>query len=66
MKAGWRLALYGAGLIAAFGAAFGIAHAVVPDGVVTAWTERGDSQHGHDPADPEPTMPPAPSEHTDH
>ena len=34
MKAGTRLALYGAGLAVAFGAAFGISGVVVPDSVV--------------------------------
>ncbi len=34
MNAGARLAIYGLGLVVAFGGAFGIAGAVVPDGVV--------------------------------
>ncbi len=47
MKAGTRLALYGAGLAVAFGAAFGISGVVVPDSVVTAWTDRSTSDsHG--------------------
>ncbi|MGK9220992.1 MULTISPECIES: heavy-metal-associated domain-containing protein [unclassified Microbacterium] len=46
MNAGARLALYGAGLVAAFGAAFGVAAAVAPDAVVTAWNEE-DKVDGH-------------------
>lgn len=39
MQAGGRLALYAAGLLVAFGGAFGAAAAAVPDNVVKAWTE---------------------------
>lgn len=47
MNAGGRLALYGAGLVMAFGAAFGIAGAVIPDSFVTSWLERSDlDAHG--------------------
>ncbi|QRY61061.1 heavy-metal-associated domain-containing protein [Gordonia sp. PDNC005] len=47
MKAGTRLALYGAGLAVAFALAFGISGVVVPDSVVTAWTDRSTSDsHG--------------------
>ncbi|CAM3222127.1 Heavy metal-binding domain-containing protein [Prescottella defluvii] len=42
MKAGTKLALYGAGLVVAFGGAFGTAGAVIPDSVVAAWTEGRD------------------------
>lgn len=47
MNAGARLAIYGVGLVAAFGGAFGIAGAVVPDSAVSAWTQ-GAATNGHD------------------
>lgn len=48
MRAPVRLALYGAGLAAAFGAAFGIAGAVVPDSDVDSWTQKSQSdEHTH-------------------
>ena len=47
MKAPVRLAAYGAGLVVAFGAAFGLAGVAVPDSVVTAWAKSSDSNtHG--------------------
>ncbi|HBO55204.1 MAG TPA: heavy metal-binding domain-containing protein, partial [Janibacter terrae] len=39
MEAGVRLAAYGAGLVVAFGASYGIAGAAVPDEVVARWSE---------------------------
>ncbi len=46
MNAGGRLALYGAGLVVAFGAAYGIAGVAVPDRFVAAWAEgRGGDAH---------------------
>lgn len=39
MNAGGRLALYSAGLAVAFGGAFALAGALVPDSVVTSWEE---------------------------
>ena len=39
MEAGVRLAAYGAGLVVAFGASYGIAAAAVPDEVVARWSE---------------------------
>ncbi|RJT75663.1 DUF1541 domain-containing protein [Arthrobacter cheniae] len=39
MKAPARLALYGAGLVVAFSAAYGLAGVVVPDSVVAAWQD---------------------------
>lgn len=46
MRAGARLALYGAGLAVAFGGAFAAAGAVIPDRVVAGWTDRGEmNQH---------------------
>ena len=45
MKAGTRLVLYALGLLAAFGAAFWLAGAIVPESVVTAWAEEGET-HG--------------------
>ena len=35
-----RLGLYAAGLVLAFGVAYGVAGAVVPDSVVTNWLEQ--------------------------
>lgn len=47
MRAGARLALYGAGLVAAFGGAFAAAGAVVPGSVVAVWAEGSDmNAHG--------------------
>ncbi|WP_029150887.1 hypothetical protein [Microbacterium indicum] len=43
MNAAGRLGLYGVGVVAAFGAAYGIAAAVVPDGAVTSWTAAASS-----------------------
>ncbi len=40
MNAAGRLSLYGAGLVAAFGVAFGLAGAVVPDTAVSTWQEK--------------------------
>ena len=48
MKAGTKLAIYGAGLLATFGAAYGLAAVVVPESVVTSWMEQAD---GHDAPD---------------
>ena len=41
-----RLAVYGAGLVVAFGGAYGIAGAVVPDGTVAQWNAQADQGHG--------------------
>ena len=46
MNTGVRLAVYGLGLVVAFGGAFGIAAAVVPDGVVAGWME-GNQMNSH-------------------
>ncbi|GAB3709875.1 heavy-metal-associated domain-containing protein [Mariniluteicoccus flavus] len=47
MKAPVRLAAYGAGLVVAFGAAFGLAGVAVPDSAVAAWAQSSDSgSHG--------------------
>lgn len=49
MKAPVRLAAYGAGLVVAFGAAFGLAGVAVPDSVVAAWAQSSESgSHGED------------------
>lgn len=54
MKAPVRLAAYGAGLVVAFGAAFGLAGVAVPDSVVTAWAKSSDSNaHGEGHSDTE-------------
>lgn len=46
MNAAGRLALYGAGLVVAFGGAFGLAGVVVPDRVVESWTQKsGTTDH---------------------
>ena len=55
MNAPARLALYGAGLVIAFGGAFWLAGALVPDSVVTTWRQAslvdehtgGGSESGH-------------------
>lgn len=54
MKAGTRLALYGVGLVVAFGGAFAAAGAIVPDSFVAAWGgqgEMGAHGEGHDVSD---------------
>lgn len=40
MRAPARLALYGAGLVVAFGGAYGLAGVVVPHGVVESWAQQ--------------------------
>lgn len=47
MNAGARLSLYGLGLVVAFGGAFSIAAAVVPETVVAGW-ETGSETNGQD------------------
>ncbi|WP_353987486.1 heavy-metal-associated domain-containing protein [Ruicaihuangia caeni] len=47
MNTGARLAIYGLGLVVAFGGAFGIAGAVVPDSALAAWT-KGSEMNGHE------------------
>jgi hypothetical protein len=54
MNAGARLALYGAGVVAAFGVAFGVAAAVAPDDVAADWQQGSEMEahgQGHDPTD---------------
>lgn len=48
MNAATRLALFGAGLLLAFGAAHGLAGLIVPQSFVTAWMEQGGAgaEHG--------------------
>lgn len=62
MNAAGRLALYGAGLVVAFGGAFTVAQAVTPDSAVQAWRDRSPaSAHAEHEADDEgaaPTPPP--------
>lgn len=41
-----KLAVYGAGLVVAFGGAYGIAGAVVPDSTVAQWNAQADEGHG--------------------
>jgi len=47
MRTGARLTLYGLGLVVAFGCAFGVAGAVVPESAVADWTG-GTETGGHD------------------
>lgn len=47
MNAGARLAVYGLGLVVAFGAAFGLARVIVPTSVVSDWT-KGAETNDHD------------------
>lgn len=47
MNAGARLGLFGAGLVVAFGAAFGLAGVIVPASVVNDWT-KGAEVNDHD------------------
>lgn len=47
MNAGARLGLYGLGVVLAFGGAFGIAGAIVPETAVAAWT-KGIETSGHE------------------
>ncbi|GAA1570878.1 hypothetical protein [Leucobacter aridicollis] len=46
MKPAARLALYGAGLVVAFGAAYGLASVIVPASFVADWVASGEA---HDP-----------------
>ncbi|UQN15707.1 hypothetical protein [Gulosibacter sp. ACHW.36C] len=56
MNAAGRLALYGAGLVVAFGAAFAVAGAVIPDDAAASWAQdsnmnsHGTSHSGHEQA----------------
>ncbi|MCH5465874.1 hypothetical protein, partial [Levilactobacillus tujiorum] len=54
MNAGTRLGLYGLGVVVAFGGAFGIAGATVPDSAAAAWTE-GSELNEHVPENMEST-----------
>lgn len=58
MNAASRLALYGLGVVVAFGGAFGIAGAVVPDSAVAAWTQAGET-NDHKPENTETSPQPA-------
>jgi hypothetical protein len=42
MRTGARLGIYGLGLVVAFGGAFGVAGAVVPEATVTDWVKEGE------------------------
>jgi hypothetical protein len=52
MNAGTRLAIYGIGVVVAFGGAFGLASAIVPPSVVSDWKDGAEmnSHNGHDSA----------------
>src|SRR5690625_2340200 len=52
MKAGSRLALYGAGLLVAFAASFALAGVIIPDSFVAAWAA-GSESNSHQPAEQE-------------
>lgn len=60
MNAGVRLTLYGAGLIVAFLAAFGLAGVVVPESFVDDWVSGSTAPHGDQPAEPLDDVTPAP------
>lgn len=45
MNAAVRLGLYAAGLVVVFGVAFATADALVPESLVTSWTDRGEDPH---------------------
>jgi hypothetical protein len=49
MNTGARLGIYGLGLVVAFGGAFGVAGAVVPEATVTDWVKEGE-MNDHTPA----------------
>lgn len=52
-QAGTRLAAYGALLVVTFGGAYLLGDALVPDGVVAAWTDGRDAgTHGESGAEP--------------
>ncbi|MFV0432424.1 MAG: heavy-metal-associated domain-containing protein [Leucobacter sp.] len=54
MRAGSRLALYGLGLVAAFGAAYGLASVLVPGSFVAAWVNTAEEGgHVSDHSDPD-------------
>ena len=65
MKAGTRLAVYGAGLVVVFAAAFAAGGALVPDGVVETWTQQSaghsDTPTPHDAGTPGPDAAPTAS-----
>ncbi|GAA1413093.1 heavy-metal-associated domain-containing protein [Oerskovia paurometabola] len=49
MRTGARLTLYGLGLVVAFGGAYGVAGAVVPESAVVGWTEGSEmNEHGEE------------------
>ena len=58
MSTAARLTLYSAGLVAAFGAAFGIASVVVPESFVADWIASGDqAEHEAPTASADPKTP---------
>ena len=63
MNAGARIGLYLAALVLVFGAAFGIARAVVPQSVVTDWQQRSEPMVTHTATHPETESPAAPTTH---
>lgn len=65
MNAAGRLALYGAGLVVAFGGAFGLAGALMPDSVVSAWEERSQMKE-HDEGTEDMSSHDQPQVETDH
>lgn len=44
MRAGTKLALYAAGLLVAFGAAYGLGGLLVPQTIVDAWVDGAEHQ----------------------
>ncbi|NMD55137.1 MULTISPECIES: heavy-metal-associated domain-containing protein [Tsukamurella] len=57
MNPATKLAAFGAGLVVAFGGAYGIAGAVVPDSTVAQWNAEADQGHGGHAAPAAPAAP---------
>lgn len=64
MNTGTRLAVYGLGLVVAFGGAFGLAGAIVPESVVTNWAKDSEMNNhdGHNSVATTGDLPVAPAE----
>ncbi|GAA1315833.1 hypothetical protein ACFSWE_01770 [Leucobacter albus] len=51
MNAGAKLALYGAGLVVAFGASYGLASVIVPASFVADWVASGETHAVNEPGE---------------
>lgn len=51
MNAGAKLALYGAGLVVAFGASYGLASVIVPASFVADWVASGETHTVDEPGE---------------